>query len=69
MMKKIKNPESNVDELKSEYRFDYRKAKPNRFAGLPKESLIVVLDSDVVEPSPLRKVVAEDGGGSKRQED
>jgi len=32
----------------SEYRFDYRKARPNRFAGrISQERLIVLLDPDV----------------------
>ena len=34
--------------LQSEYRFDYKKAKPNRFAGQLDESRVVVmLDSDI----------------------
>lgn len=38
------------DELREEYRFDYSKAKPHRFAGLPAEPrLVVVLDPDVAE--------------------
>ena len=38
------------DELREEYRFDYGKAKPNRFAGLPAEPrVVVVLDPDVAE--------------------
>lgn len=42
------NPE---DELLSEYRFDYRKAKPNRFADRNhKQKLtVVVLDEDVAQ--------------------
>jgi hypothetical protein len=42
------NPE---DELLTEYRFDYKKAKPNRFAaGGSKQSLkVVVLDEDVAQ--------------------
>ena len=36
--------------LRPEYRFDYRKAKPNRFAGQPDEGrVVVVLDPDVSE--------------------
>jgi hypothetical protein len=36
------------DELRSEYEFDYRQAKPNRFAtGLKKGSRLVVLDPEV----------------------
>jgi hypothetical protein len=39
-----------ADELRGEYRFDYTKAKPNRFAGQPHESqVVVVLDPDVAE--------------------
>jgi hypothetical protein len=38
------------DELREEYRFDYTKAKPNRFAGQPDEHrVIVVLDPEVAE--------------------
>ncbi len=36
-----------VSELRAEYNFDYRKARPNRFAGRNKDRLIVVLDPDV----------------------
>ena len=36
------------DDLRPEYRFDYRKAKPNRFAArAAKAPLVVMLDSDV----------------------
>lgn len=36
------------DEMRPEYRFDYRKARPNRFAGrLDKSRLVVLLDPDV----------------------
>ena len=53
-MRKIAVTEQMVDgsdELREEYRFDYGKAKPNRFAGLPAEPLVVVvvLDPDVAE--------------------
>jgi hypothetical protein len=38
------------DELREEYRFDYTKAKPNRFAGQRDEPrVVVVLDPDVAE--------------------
>jgi hypothetical protein len=38
------------DELREEYRFDYAKAKPNRFAGRPDEPrVVVVLDPEVAE--------------------
>jgi hypothetical protein len=36
------------DELRSEYEFDYRQAKPNRFAeGLKQGGRMVVLEPDV----------------------
>lgn len=36
------------EDMQSEYRFDYSKAKPNRFAGrISKERLVVVLDPEV----------------------
>ena len=38
------------DGLAREYRFDYGKAKPNRFAGeLARDSVVVVLDPDVAK--------------------
>ena len=45
-------PKSPADELKPEYRFDYRKARPNRFAGkFGPESMVVTvtLDPDVAD--------------------
>lgn len=52
-MKKTKVPEETdrpSDELRPEYRFDYRKARPNRFAGQPmEEQVVVLLDPDVSE--------------------
>ena len=34
--------------LQSEYRFDYKKSKPNRFAGqLDETQVVVMLDSDI----------------------
>jgi len=35
------------DDMRPEYDFDYRKARPNRFAARKKDRLIVVLDPDV----------------------
>lgn len=36
--------------MQAEYSFDYRKARPNRFAGrVDKSRLVVVLDPDVAE--------------------
>lgn len=45
-----KKPKRATDELRSEYRFDYRKARPNRFAARYKEgSRVVVLDPDIAQ--------------------
>jgi len=56
-------PSNSEDELLPEYRFDYKKAKPNRFAnrsGKPKLT-VVVLDEDVAEvfstPESVNKVL------------
>jgi hypothetical protein len=39
-----------VGELRGEYRFDYAKAQPNRFAGrIDKDRVIVVLDPDIAD--------------------
>ena len=47
-MKKAKAAESARDELRSEYDFDYQKARPNRFAGrVGCDRLLVTLDPDV----------------------
>jgi hypothetical protein len=52
-MKKIRaadKVQSAADELLPEYRFDYRKARPNRFATAYKPgSRVVVLDPDVAK--------------------
>ena len=40
----------NVAEMEKEYRFDYSKAKPNRFAGRMKDGpLVAVIDPDVAK--------------------
>ena len=55
-------PANDADDLLPEYHFDYRKAKPNRFA-LPIEdgSLIVVLEPDIAQvfttPESVKKVL------------
>ena len=44
------NQEAASDEMRSEYRFDYSKGRPNRFAGRSKgERLVVVLDPDIAQ--------------------
>ena len=47
----VSNPRKAAsDSMRSEYRFDYRKARPNRFAGRSKtERLVVVLDPDIAQ--------------------
>ena len=40
----------NVKEMASEYRFNYKKAKPNRFAARIKDDpLIVMIEPDVAK--------------------
>jgi hypothetical protein len=58
-MKKTPNrKKGSTEELKPEYRFDYRKAKPNRFAAaMPKDAVAVVLDPDVAAVFNSSKVV------------
>ncbi len=50
-MKKMHTSEKPGDSenLRSEYRFNYRKARPNRFAGREKENRVVVLDADIAQ--------------------
>ncbi|MFN8404024.1 MAG: hypothetical protein U0V48_10780 [Anaerolineales bacterium] len=50
-MKKMPETKTRkVKEMASEYRFDYRKAKPNRFAKRMKtEPLIVVVEPDIAK--------------------
>lgn len=50
-MKKMPETKTHkVKEMASEYRFDYRKAKPNRFAKRMKtEPLIVVVEPDIAK--------------------
>jgi len=46
----VKAKAKRPDELAPEYHFDYRKAKPNRFAkGTRPESVAVLLDPDVAQ--------------------
>ena len=56
-------PSNSEDELLPEYQFDYKKAKPNRFANRSGKSklTLVVLDEDVSEvfstPESVNKVL------------
>lgn len=46
--KMIDAASSAPDDLLPEYRFDYRKARPNRFANrVDRERLVITLDPDV----------------------
>lgn len=62
-MKKTQNyniPNSEEDGLLVEYDFDYRKAKPNRFANQPEQHpVIITLDSDVAEVFKSSEVDSE----------
>lgn len=47
-MKKTSEGRKNNDELRTEYRFDYSKSKPNRFAARTRrQGVAVLLDPDV----------------------
>ena len=50
-MKKMPISKSHTaNDMRTEYRFDYRKARPNRFAARYKEgSRVVVLDPDIAQ--------------------
>jgi hypothetical protein len=64
-MKKVparKSKRVRSDQLRDEYRFDYAKAKPNRFASRVDQSCVVVaLDPDVsrvfTTPDAVNKVL------------
>ncbi len=61
-MKKISTRKTHAtDGMRKEYRFDYSKARPNRFAMRKKERLIVILDPDVSKvfnkPETVNKVL------------
>lgn len=47
-----------AEDMDKQYNFDYRKARPNRFAGRTgKNSIVVVLDADVSEVFSTSKSV------------
>lgn len=50
-MKKTPTTKSRkVQEMDSEYRFDYKKAKPNRFAErMKREPLVVMIEPDIAK--------------------
>ena len=45
-----KSRKTTSDDMRSEYRFDYSKARPNRFASRTSETpLVVLVDPDIAE--------------------
>ena len=79
-MKKTSVPKKarRQEELKTEYRFDYSKAKPNRFATKMTEgTVVVVLEPDVAAifnsseavNSFLRSVISATSGSKQNQTD
>ncbi|MCY6488718.1 hypothetical protein [Leptolyngbya sp. GGD] len=54
------HPQDSEDELLPEYEFDYKQAKPNRFAANQRRT-VVVLDEDVAQvfttPESVNKVL------------
>lgn len=50
--------DSVIDDLQPEYKFDYSKARPNRFAErVTDNNIIVVLDPDVAQVFTLAEAV------------
>ena len=50
MKKTSETKTSKAKEMESEYRFDYRKAKPNRFAEkMQSEPLVVMIEPDIAK--------------------
>ena len=53
-----KKHQTSRDTMRKEYRFDYSRAKPNRFAGkISKDAVAVVLDPDVAARFKSSKAV------------
>jgi hypothetical protein len=78
-MRKTPTPKSRrkrTEDIRPEYDFDYKKAKPNRFAGrIAKDRLVVLLDPEVSKVFPnaesvnaaLRKLIAASARNPKRE--
>jgi hypothetical protein len=44
----VRDRQSQGDSMRPEYRFDYAKARPNRFAGrVDRQQLVVLIDPDI----------------------
>ena len=59
---KPRSQRRSTPDMAREYRFDYSKSRPNRFATkFPKDAVVVVLDSDVAkvfrDPKRVNKVL------------
>ncbi len=49
-MKKTRRTTKNADEMRPEYRFDYTRSRPNRFAEQVRDGVVtVVLEPDVAK--------------------
>lgn len=48
-MNNTQTPNEGNDDLLSEYNFDYKKARPNRFAEQTYKSVTITLDADVAK--------------------
>lgn len=58
MKKTLTRKPRKIQEMASEYRFDYKKAKPNRFAEKMKnDPVVVLLDDDVAKVFKTTKQV------------
>ena len=55
-----KKEQAKQEELRPEYRFDYRKSKPNRFAAkMSEDAIAVVLEPDIAAIFKSSKTVNE----------
>ena len=62
MKKKVISKSSNgdADEMRKEYRIDYSKSRPNRFAqALKEQPLVVMVDADVARVFPTAESINE----------
>ncbi len=56
--KKTRASKTDADDMRPEYRFDYSKAHPNRFAGRSAEKrLVVVLEPEIASVFPTPEAV------------
>jgi uncharacterized protein (DUF4415 family) len=48
-MRRTRHTKTALAEPAAEYRFDYAKSRPNRFAKRPRGAVVIVLDPDVAK--------------------